>query len=265
MEQTKIFQALMGVRGRHAVDIAALEDLLVRFGELVVEQPWIKEIDINPLLASPERLLALDARVVLHGREMRPEQLPRPAIRPYPIRYVAQWRMKNGAEVTIRPIRPEDEPALVRFHEALSERSVYLRYFQPMKLSTRTAHERLTRICFLDYDREMAMVAEHRDAATGQQEIVAVARLSKLHAVNEAEAAIVVSDSFQHQGLGTELYRRLAEIARDEKIQRIVSTMLGENREMRAICQKLGFRIHADMEEQTVKAELEVGKTAGSH
>ncbi|HLK33009.1 MAG TPA: bifunctional acetate--CoA ligase family protein/GNAT family N-acetyltransferase [Terriglobales bacterium] len=259
MEQTKIFRALQGVRGRKAVDVGALEELLVRFSELVVENPWIKEIDINPLLASPERLLALDARVVLHGRQVKEEDLPRPAIRPYPIRYVAPWRLKNGTEVMIRPIRPEDEPALVRFHEALSERSVYLRYFQPMKLSARTAHERLTRICFLDYDREMALVAERRDPGSGQQEIIAVARLSKLHAVDEAEAAIVVSDDYQHQGLGTELYRRLAQIARDENIARIVSTMLGENREMRAICQKLGFRIHTDLEEQTVKAELAVG------
>ena len=259
MEQTKIFHALQGVRGRHAVDLAALEELLVRFSELVVEQPWIKEIDINPLLASAERLLALDARVVLHGPEVKEEDLPRPAIRPYPLRYVAPWRLKNGEQVMIRPVRPEDEPALVRFHSELSERSVYLRYFQPMKLSTRTAHERLTRICFLDYDREMALVAEHRDPASGEQEIIAVARLSKLHAVNEAEAAIVVSDHYHHQGLGTELYRRLAQIARDEKIARIVSTMLGENREMRAICQKLGFRIQTDLEEQTVKAELEVG------
>jgi len=259
MEQTKIFRALQGVRGRASVDLVALEDLLVRFSELVVEQPWIKEIDINPLLASAERLLALDARVVLHGPEVKQEQLPRPAIRPYPARYVAPWRLKNGTEVLIRPVRPEDEPALVRFHEALSERSVYLRYFQPMKLSTRTAHERLTRICFLDYDREMALVAERRDPRSGEPEIIAVARLSKLHAVNEAEAAIVVSDGYQHQGLGTELYRRMATIARDEKIARIVSTMLGENREMRAICQKLGFRIQHDMEEQTVKAELEVG------
>ena len=259
MEQTKIFRALQGVRGREAVNLEELEDLLVRFSELVVEQPWIKEIDINPLLASPERLLALDARVVLHGREVTEEQLPRPAIRPYPARYVSRWQLKSGDEVVIRPVRPEDEPALVRFHEALSERSVYLRYFQPMKLSTRTAHERLTRICFLDYDREMALVAEHREGRSGQEEIIAVARLSKLHGVSEAEAAIVVSDEYQHQGLGTELYRRLAQIARDENIARIVSTMLGENREMRAICQKLGFRIHSDLEEQTVKAELAVG------
>ena len=85
MEQTKILKALKGVRGRKPVDLAALEDLLVRFSQLVVEQPWIKEIDINPLLASPERLLALDARVVVHDPEMPEDKLPASAIRPYPI------------------------------------------------------------------------------------------------------------------------------------------------------------------------------------
>src|SRR5581483_104320 len=160
MEQTKIYTALQGVRGRKPVDVTALAEMLVCFSELVVEQPWIKEIDINPLLASPERLLALDARVLVHGPEVREEELPRPAIRPYPVQYVGEWTMKNQERIVIRPIRPEDEPLLIKFHGKLSERSVYMRYFQPMKLSTRTAHERLTRICFIDYDREMALVAE---------------------------------------------------------------------------------------------------------
>src|SRR5208282_2731626 len=98
MEQTKILKALKGVRGRKPVDLHALEDLLVRFSQLVVEQPWIKEIDINPLLASPERLLALDARVVLHDPEMTEENLPAPAIRPYPIHMVKEWTMKDGRQ-----------------------------------------------------------------------------------------------------------------------------------------------------------------------
>ena len=89
MEQTKIYKALKGVRGRKPVDLAALEQLLVRFSRLVVEQPWIKEIDINPLLASPEGLMALDARVVVHGPEVTEEELPKLAIRPYPTRYVS--------------------------------------------------------------------------------------------------------------------------------------------------------------------------------
>src|SRR5581483_5383180 len=189
MEQTKVFSALQGVRGRKAVDLAALEELLVRFSQLVAEQRWISEIDINPLLASPERLLALDARIVVHGPEVREENLPRLAIRPYPKRYVAAWMMKNGEEVTIRPIRPEDEPLLIKLHGALSDRSVYLRYFQPLKLSQRTAHERLTRICFIDYDREMALVVE-RKTAEDTPEIIAIGRLSKLHGRNEAELAV---------------------------------------------------------------------------
>jgi len=258
MEQTRIFKALTGVRGRKAVDLAELEELLVGFSHLVVEQRWIREIDINPLLASPEGLVALDARVVLHDLQTNPEALPRLAIRPYPSQYEARWRMNNGVEITIRPIRPEDEPLMIRFHQALSERSVYLRYFQALKLSTRTAHERLTRICFIDYDREMALVAEHRNAATGEPEIIAVARLSKLHGVNEGEAAAVIRDEFQHQGLGTELFRRLIAVARDEKLARVVSTILTENREMRGICQKLGFRLHSELEDDTVRAELQI-------
>jgi acetyltransferase len=258
MEQTKIYTALKGVRGRPPVDLVALEDLLVRFSELVTEQPWIKEIDINPLLASPERLLALDARVVLHGREVAEDALPRPAVRPYPAQYVGEWTMKDGTPVTIRPIRPEDEPLIIKFHEKLSERSVYLRYFQPLKLSTRTAHERLTRICFIDYDREMALVAERRDAASGQPQIMGVTRLSKIHGTDSAESAVVILDEAQHLGLGTELVRRSIDVARAEKLKKVISNILPENFEMRAVCKRLGFSLHHEMEDNLVRGVLEL-------
>jgi acetyltransferase len=257
MEQTKILKALKGVRGRKPVDLAALEDLLVRFSQLVVEQPWIKEIDINPLLASPERLVALDARVVVHGLDMTEDKLPTTAIRPYPIHLVRPWTMKNGREVVIRPIRPEDEPLMIEFHKKLSERSVYLRYFQPLKLTQRTAHERLTRACFIDYNREMALVAEGKNA-TGEPEILAVGRLSKLHGRDEAELAAVATDAAQHKGLGTELYRRLIEFARDEKLKLVVSNMLPENREMRALCVRHGFKMFSNLEDNIIRADLEL-------
>ena len=258
MEQTKIFQALKGVRGRKPVDLQALEDLLVRFSQLVVEHPWIKEIDINPLLASPERLMALDARVVLHGPEMTEEHLPETAIRPYPIHLVSQWTMKDGNTVTIRPIRPEDEPAIIEFHTTLSERSVYLRYLQPlMSLAQRTAHERLTRICFIDYDREMALVAE-RKLEGGRTEILAVGRLSKLHGREAAEMDAVAIDTAQHKGLGTELYRLLIQIARDQKIKMVVSDMLLENQEMRTMCVRYGFKMSTNLEDNMIRAELEL-------
>ena len=126
-----------------------------------------------------------------------------------------------------------------------------------MKLSYRTAHERLTRICFIDYDREMVLVVERKNGG-GNPEIVGIGRLSKLRGRNEAELAALVDDQHQHLGIGTELYRRLIQVAKDEKIDRLVSTLLTENREMRSICQKLGFVLRSELDEGTVRAELEL-------
>jgi acetyltransferase len=250
MEQTRIYKALQGVRGRKPVNLAELEQVMVRFSRLVVEQPWIREIDINPLLATPERLVALDARIVVYGPEVRKEQLPKLAIRPYPGRYVSAWTMKDGAEVLIRPIRPEDEPMMVKFHATLSERSVYLRYFHLMNLSQRVAHERLTRICFIDYDREMALVAER------QGEILAVARLTRVPGSNDAEVAVLVSDQFHGLGLGKELLGRLVMVGRDEKLSALRADILPDNRDVMRICEKLGFTLRHSIEDQVVKADF---------
>jgi acetyltransferase len=247
MEQTQIFKALKGFRGRAPVDLDALAKLLVQFSQLVVEQRWIKDIEINPLLVSTtsqgEPFLALDARVVLHDPSLTLEQLPKLAIRPYPIQYVGDWIMKDGSMVKIRPIRPEDEPLAVRFHQTLSEQSVYFRYFHLMKLSQRTAHERLTRLCFIDYDREMALVADYKNPDTGNHEMIAVGRLSKLHGVNEAEFSLLVSDRYQRQGLGTELLRRILDVARDEKLASVSAQILAENGAMQRVCEKVGFEL----------------------
>jgi acetyltransferase len=256
MEQTHIFTALEGIRGKKPVPLADLDQLMVRFSRLVVEQPWIKEIDINPLLASSERLIALDARVIVYGQETREEDLPRTAIRPYPVQYVGHWTTKDGTSVTIRPIRPEDEPMMVAFHERLSERSVYFRYFHLLNLSQRTAHERLTRMCFIDYDRAMALVAERENPATGEHEILGIGRLTRLHGMKEAEMAILINDDFHGRGLGTELLRRLIEIGREEKIECVVADILAENRTMQRICEHLGFRLTYEPEDGLVKAEL---------
>jgi acetyltransferase len=255
MERTKIFEALEGIRGRDPVDLDALERLLVRFSFLVVEQRWIKEIDINPLLASAEQLMALDARVVLHDADTTESTLPRMAIRPYPIRYIQPWTSKSGIELNIRPIRPEDEPLMIDFHEGLSEQSVYLRYFHALNLDQRVAHERLTRICFIDYDREMVLVAVQREP---ERRIVGVGRLSKIYGSDAAEFAILISDDFQGQGLGTELLKRLVKIGREEgDIGRITAYMLNENIGMRRVSEKLGFSLK--FEDQMLKATLDLG------
>jgi acetyltransferase len=251
MEQTKIYKALKGVRGRRPIDLAALELLMVRFSALVAEQRWIKEIDINPLLASPDGLMALDARVVVHGSEVELEQIPKTAIRPYPTRYVSPWTTKDGTPVTIRPIRPEDEPAMVRFHETLSERSVYLRYFHLMNLEQRIQHERLTRICFLDYDREIALVAQ-----THEHEILGVGRLTKIQGTSEAEVAVLISDKWQGRGLGKELLARLLIVGADEKLTRLTADILPDNRDVMRVCEKLGFSLKHSLDDEVVHAEF---------
>ncbi|MBW7919850.1 MAG: bifunctional acetate--CoA ligase family protein/GNAT family N-acetyltransferase [Anaerolineales bacterium] len=239
IEQTKIYEALKGVRGRAPVDLRALEQLLVNFSQLVVEQPWIKEVDINPLIASPEKILALDARVVLHNVDDE-SQLPKLAIRPYPNQYVAPWTMKNGREAIIRPIRAEDEMMMLGFHASLSDRTVYLRYLSPMMLSARTTHERLARITHNDYDREIALVAEIEE--NGERAIVGVARLSKLHGADEdARYAMLISDKYQGQGLGKEMTKRAIQIGRAENIRRIIALMSPDNEAMRRLCEDVGF------------------------
>jgi acetyltransferase len=258
MEQTRIFAALQGTRGRPPVDLAALERLLVRFSYLIAEQPRIKEIDINPLLAAPEQLLSLDARVVLHKPGMSVASLPRPAIRPYPQQYVWPWTLPDGTSVTLRPIRPEDEPLMVKLHETLSERTVYLRWLHLLGLSQRVAHERLVGICFIDYDREMALVADFYHPQSKQHEILGVGRLIKAHGANEAEFAVLVADRFQRQGVGTELLRRLIQVGREEHLQRLTGTILEENLGMQTVCKRLGFQLRYSFEDRIVYARLDL-------
>ena len=257
MEQTQVFKALKGVRGRKAVNLAGLESLLVRFSQLVIEQTAIAEIDINPLVASPDRLLALDARIVLHD-SAKQKEVPQPAIRPYPTQYVSNWTMKDGREVTIRPIRPEDEPLMAEFHSTLSDLTVYLRYFAALTLSARIAHERLLRICFGDYDREMVLVAEHHLEDGSRPRIVGVGRLNKLRARNEAEVAVLVADEYQNLGLGFRLLGGIVQVARDEKLGRVSSEMLRDNLGMQKLSKRLGFRLRTHSDGESVAAVLEL-------
>jgi acetyltransferase len=255
MERTKIYRALQGVRGRKPVDLAALEDLIVRFSQLVAEQPRIKEIDINPLLAGPKGMIALDARVMLHPATIPPGELPRLAIRPYPAQYVSSIKLPKGKLVTIRPIRPEDEPLMIDFHKALSEQSVRFRYFGFVSLSERTGHERLTRACFNDYDREIALVAEHAQD-DGGREIVAVARLIKAHNLEEAEFAIVVADAWQDHGLGSALLKLLVKIGRQERVHQIKGNILADNTAMLQLARKVGFALELEASRSEWKAVL---------
>ncbi|MBC8141236.1 MAG: bifunctional acetate--CoA ligase family protein/GNAT family N-acetyltransferase [Armatimonadetes bacterium] len=239
MERTKIYTALLGVRGRPPVDMPALETMLVRFAALVQENPRIKEIDLNPLLVDHDKMIALDARVVLYAPG---ETITQAAIRPYPSQYAGTVTVKGGDALSVRPIRPDDEPRLVAFHQSLSENTVALRYFEPLALDARTAHERLARIAGTDYDREIALVA------LAGERIVAVARLSKTRGVtvevrNAARFTLLVSDEYQYRGLGTALLRRLLDVARSENVSEVFADVLAENAAMRRVCEKIGFTL----------------------
>jgi len=193
----------------------------------------------------------------VHDASMTAEKLPRAAIRPYPVQYIWDWKLKDGTAVTIRPIRPEDEPLMVQFHHTLSERSVYLRYFCSLSLSTRVEHERLVRICFGSYDRGFALVADRLNPVTGQHEILGVGRFSGMHR-GDAEAAVLVSDQWQGRGLGTELLAGVARVAREEKFRRLTAEILRDNLATQAIFKKVGFKLRAMDDPSSVSAVLEL-------
>lgn len=253
IEKPRISRAFDGVRGRQPIDRDALARCLLRFSDLIVEQPRIKQIVVNPLLATPERVAALDAHMVLHASSVCDDALPRTAIRPYPSQYDGTWTARDGSELAIRSLRPEDEPLMRRFHTELSDESVYLRYARPVQLAQRISHDKLARLCFIDYAHEMALIVLRTDSA-GEQAIVGIARLIMEHERNEAEFALAISDSVQGNGLGTELLRRLIEIGQRERVGRIVGYILANNRRMLDICRNCGFRFEHEVGDPLVTA-----------
>jgi acetyltransferase len=202
--------------------------------------------------------VGLGARMVLHEGAIPEDPLPRPAIRPYPFEYAGSWLAKDGTSVTVRPIRPEEEPLVARFHGTLSDRTVFLGYFHAMTLSARASHDRLTRVCFNDYDREIALVAEHDDPSAGGRAIAAIARLIKLPGGRDAEFAIVVSDLWQKRGLGRELLARLTGVAKAENVCRLTADIAPSNLQMQRTCAGCGMRLIRDEVDEVVRAMIDL-------
>jgi acetyltransferase len=253
MEQTRVGRSLDGPT------VEAVAEMLVRFSQLITEWPRVRDLEVNPLLAvDGGGLLALDARGTLHPADLPAGDLPRPAIRAYPSEFVEEVLLADGRRATVRPIRPEDEPLLVRFHEELGEETVYLRYASLMRLERRVAHERLARRCFIDYDREMALVVEVED--DGQPALLAIGRLSKLPGGASGEFGLLVLDRAQGTGIGTIVLERLVRYGRGEGLERIVAEILARNRPMQRVAQKVGFTIipSEDISDPTVQAVLEL-------
>ena len=168
------------------------------------------------------------------------------------------WTMRDGTEVAMRPICPEDEPCMVKFHTTLSDRTVYMRYFTCLSLARRTTHDRLARICYPDQERELVLVAEVERPESAEKDIVAVGRLNKLRVPGEAEAAVLVCDKYQHQGLGTELLRRVIAGATGMGVHRIVAEVLRDNLAIQTVFRRLGFRMRLRRDPSTIQMILDL-------
>ena len=250
MERTRIYQVLRGARG-HTINLEELEGLLVRFSQLITDCTEIAEIDINPVLASSAQIIALDARIVLTP----PGQVRPPlAIRPYPSQLVEPLTLKDGGKLLVRPIRPEDEPLIVEFHAGHSEHTLRMRFFGLVRTLSRDS---LIRLCHLDYDRELALIAVHED---DQPHIAGVSRYYLRPETGDAEFALVVGDAWQRRGLGTHLLRRLIAIARNRGVTRLVGQILKENAPMLKLVSRLGFQIEPTKDASVTRAVLELAK-----
>jgi acetyltransferase len=213
-----------------------LEEILIRLAHLVTDFAEIQELDINPLVVTENGFSAIDARVLLRSTET-----PAPlhlVISPYPDQYEEHTTTNTGVDIFIRPIRPEDAPLLVDLFETLSPRSVYLRFFTPMK---RLPHSMLARFTQIDYDRHIALVALAESKSN--EKMIGVARVILGGNFRQAEFSVVVSDQWQGKGVGAALLQRCLSIAQERGIQRVIGTVLAENTQMLALGRKLGFNI----------------------
>jgi acetyltransferase len=253
IERTRIRHALKGVRGQRSISFEALETLLVRFSQLVVDFLEIRELDINPLLATPERIIALDARVLLSPFDLPANQLPTLAIHPFPNQYTKSLTLTDGTEVLIRAIRPEDEPLIVELHDSLSDETIRLRFHSMVR---HLSHDSLIRLCHLDYDREMALVAVHRQ--DGRPHFAGVSRYYLDPETGIAEYAIVVSDAWQGRGLGWHLLKKLIDVARERGVRRLVGSVLRDNRMMLQMAEEMGFRVESTVDHSVVEVVLDL-------
>jgi len=255
IEQTKAYKILSeGFRGKPAANLRLLEEALVKFSQLIVDFPQIIEFEVNPLLISEKEVVALSAQAVLDlGKRLTPSQrFGHLIIRPYPTKYVTSCKLRDGNEVLLRPIRPEDEPLLVELFQTFSEETMRFRFFQVIK---EIFHETLARYCNIDYDREMSVVAELTEK--GKRRIIGTVRLVVQPDGQCGEVAVVVGDPWQNVGLGTRMFEYIIEISRDMGLKRIFGEIQAENTRMIHICCKKGFEVKR-IDEETYLATLDL-------
>jgi acetyltransferase len=246
--RTRVATLLGSFRNRPPVDMAALENVLLRLSEMVCELPWLAELDINPLLVDEHGALALDARVVIAPRVPSSDRYGHMAIHPYPAHLVTHWQLPDGNNVLIRPIRPEDAELTQAFVRSLSEETKYFRFMDAVRELSPTMLARLTQI---DYTREMALLAVAE--IDGREVELGVAR----YAINldgvSCEFALVVDDHWHKQGIAHKLMDVLMDVARSKGLKEMEGEVLKTNHTMLKLVEGLGFRIEPHPEDDTVR------------
>ena len=251
MEETKVYQLLKGYRNVPPANIRLLEEIMVRFSQMLVDFPQLKEVDINPLFIDEKEAFALDARVVIDKKRVFAKLKPHEhlVISPYPKKYETLWKLRDGRTVILRPIKPEDEPLWLEMFRNFSEESIRYRFFEVIK---DTPHEVRVRYCNIDYDREIGIVAELNEG--GIRKILGVVRLVIEPDGKTGEIAIIVADPWQGLGLGTKMMDYMIEVCKDKGLETIYGVMLPDNYRAINLMKKMGFNIK--YEEGVVKATL---------
>ena len=253
MENTRVYKALKGFRNRPPVRLDLLEEILIRLSQLISDFPEIVELDINPMILSPKGACAVDARVMVEPSEIAaPHHL---VICPYPNHLERTVRTKAGLNLFIRPIKPEDAPLLQDLFRALSEKSIYYRFFSPLKS---LSHKMLVIFTQIDYDKDMALIA--MDEERTEEKILGVARLMRKPGGRKAEFSIVVGDAWQGKGIGAALMEKLISVAREQDLESIWGFVLPENRQMLVLAGKLGFKIDRTPDEHDFGVKIELDR-----
>ncbi|MDQ1279227.1 MAG: acetyltransferase [Thermoproteota archaeon] len=252
MEETKVYQLLKGYRNAKPANLKMLEEIIVRFSQMMVDFPQLKEVDINPLFINDKEAFALDARIVISKDRVftKSEPYEHLVISPYPQKYETLWRLHDGRIVLLRPIKPEDEPLWLEMFQCFSEQSIRYRFFEIIK---DTPHETRIRYCNIDYDREMGIVAEITEE--GHRKIAGVVRLIVEPDGKTGEIAVIVADPWQGLGMGTKMVDYILDICKDKNLETVYAEMLKDNVRAIGIMRKMGFTIKKK-DEETVEAIL---------
>jgi acetyltransferase len=252
MEETKVYKLLKGYRNLPPANIKLLEEIIVRFSHMMVDFPQLKEFEINPLFIDGNEAFALDARGVINPERFNAKPHENLVISPYPEKYISLWKLRDGRTVILRPIKPEDEPLWLEMFYNFSQESLHFRLFQTI---VQPAHEYSARYCNIDYDRELAIVAEIEE--DGKRKMLGVVRLNQAPSEKTGEISFIITDTWQGQGLGSKMVDYMIEISKDKKLETINAIMLPDNYRAIKLLREMGFTIES-MDDGTQRATLDL-------